>query len=86
MKEFTLVKSLTNVNSVASILTKQETSGVMKDSTLRKRHLNFPRKTNVCPIVWNPVNGREQEVKTLMSGPQVLQRTSRHREKPETMV
>ena len=58
----------------------------MKDSTLRKGHLNFPRKTNVCPNDWNPVNGREQEVKTLMSGQQALQRTSRHREKPETLV
>ena len=34
MKEFTLEKSLTNVNSVASVLAKQETYGFMKEFTL----------------------------------------------------
>ena len=40
MKEFTLVKILTNVNSVASALAKQETKGDMKEFTLGKSLTN----------------------------------------------
>ena len=86
MEEFTLEKSRINVNNVASVLTLQETWGSMKETTLRKRHLNFPRKTNVYRKVRNHVNEIEQEVKTLMLGPQVLQRTCKQREKLEILV
>ena len=40
MKEYTLGKSLLNVNSVASVLVKQEASGDMKEFTLGKSLLN----------------------------------------------
>ena len=40
MREFTLGTSLTNVNSVASVLVKQETLGVMKEFTLGKNLTN----------------------------------------------
>ena len=40
MKEFTLGKSLTNVNSVASVLAKPDTYGFMKEFTLGKSLTN----------------------------------------------
>ena len=40
MKEFTLGKSLMNVNNVASVLAKQDTYGVMKEFTLGKSLIN----------------------------------------------
>ena len=40
MKEYTLGKSLTNVNSVASVLAKQDTYGFMKELTLGKSLMN----------------------------------------------
>ena len=40
MKEFTLGRSLMNVNSVASVLVKQEAQGDMKEFTLGKSHMN----------------------------------------------
>ena len=47
MKEFTLGKSLTNVNSVASVLAKQETYGFMKEFTLGKSVMNVNSVTSV---------------------------------------
>ena len=47
MKEFTLEKSLTNVNSVASVLAKQETYGFMKEFTLGKSVMNVNSVTSV---------------------------------------
>ena len=40
MKKFTVEKSLTNVNSVASVLAKQESYGFMKEFTLGKSLTN----------------------------------------------
>ena len=40
MKEFTLGKSLMNVNIVASVLVRQRAEGHMKEFTLGKSHLN----------------------------------------------
>ena len=40
MKEFTLGKSLMNVNSVANVLVKQEASGFIKEFTLGKSLTN----------------------------------------------
>ena len=40
MKKFTLGKSLTNVNSVASVLAKQESYGFMEEFTLGKSLTN----------------------------------------------
>ena len=40
MREFTLGKSLTNVNSVASVLVKEDPYGVMKEFTLGKSLMN----------------------------------------------
>ena len=40
MKEFTLGKSLMNVNSVARVLAKRETSGNMNEFTLGKSLMN----------------------------------------------
>ena len=47
MKEFTLGKSLMNVNSVASVLTMQETYPNMKESTLGKSVTNVNRVESV---------------------------------------
>ena len=47
MEEFTLEKSLTNVNSVASVLAKQETYGFMKEFTLGKSVMNVNSVTSV---------------------------------------
>ena len=47
MKEFTLEKSLTNVNSVASVLAKQETYGFMKEFILGKSVMNVNSVTSV---------------------------------------
>ena len=40
MKKFTLEKSLINVNSVASVLGRQESYGFMKEFTLGKSLMN----------------------------------------------
>ena len=40
MKKFTQGKTFSNVNSVASVLSKQETQGYMKAFTLEKSSLN----------------------------------------------
>ena len=47
MKEFTLGKSLMNVNSVASVLTKQESYRFMKEFTLGKSLMNVNSVANV---------------------------------------
>ena len=47
MKEFTLGKSLTNVNSVASVLAEQETEGFMKEFTLGKSLMNVNNVASV---------------------------------------
>ena len=46
MEEFTLEKSLMNVNNVGSVLVYQETLGNMKEFTLRER--------NICDLDWPP--------------------------------
>ena len=47
MKEFTLGKSLTDVSSVASVLTKQESYRFMKEFTLGKSLMNVNSVANV---------------------------------------
>ena len=47
MKEFTVGKSLMNVNSVASVLVKQLSSGIMKEFTLGKSLMNVNSVANV---------------------------------------
>ena len=49
MKEFTLGKSLMNVNSVASVLAEQDTLGVMKEFTLGKSLTNVKSVASVLP-------------------------------------
>ena len=50
MKEFTLGKSLMNVNSVASVLAKQETYGFMKEFTLGKSLMNVNSVASVSVL------------------------------------
>ena len=47
MKEFTLGKSLMDVSSVASVLTKQESYRFMKEFTLGKSPMNVNSVANV---------------------------------------
>ena len=47
MKEFTLGKSLMDVSSVASVLTKQESYRFMKEFTLGKSLMNVNSVANV---------------------------------------
>ena len=47
MKEFTLGKSLMDVSSVASVLTKQESYRFMKEFTLGKSIMNVNSVANV---------------------------------------
>ena len=47
MKEFTVGKSLMNVNSVASVLDNQDSSGIMKEFTLGKSLMNVNSVANV---------------------------------------
>ena len=47
MKEFTLGKSLMNVNSVASVLAMLEALGFIKEFTVEKNHINVNSVTSV---------------------------------------
>ena len=57
----------------------------MKEFALYLSRVNLHSKLKVCLIIRNHVNGGEQEVKTLILGPEALQATWDHTERLETV-